>query len=340
MITPVRTFGYCFSYTGGIQKQLKGSLSYYKVQFESIVRSALHFEALGLTNTVVVLLYGRFTQEQYNKAKKKNKIRPDCILEALKWLMTNNNEWQKENIDLEKIREKLQDPTLIDNANIEYNSENNNNIEQTETFEVFFPDGTVSALQGGQENIDKFKELMKAASAHGYTLEFRNDLNKQAVHDFKDNNLINACLLQFPYGRGGINEDRLIEDNEPWHSKNIGIDEYVTHLSKISQPQFHYDLFCLILHNMKIKMQMVKFASYKVRKKVDIETFSEQLTINDVTTAIGARSNGIKIYNKGEKFLSAIDSVTNTIPHSNEATKKLEEMEKHYNIILVQQVIF
>ena len=71
MITPVKIFGYCFSYTSGIQKQLKGSLSYYKVKFESIVRSALHFEALGLTNTVVVLLYGRFTQEQYNKAKKK-----------------------------------------------------------------------------------------------------------------------------------------------------------------------------------------------------------------------------------------------------------------------------
>ena len=44
--------------------------------------------------------------------------------------------------------------------------------------------------------------------------------------------------------------------------------------------------------------------------------------MNDVTTAIRARSNGIKIYNKGEKFLSAIDSVTNTIPHSNEAAKK------------------
>ena len=66
---------------GGVHKQLKGSLSYYKVIFESIIRSALHFEALGLTNTVVVLLYGRFTQEQYNKAKKKNKIRPDYILE-------------------------------------------------------------------------------------------------------------------------------------------------------------------------------------------------------------------------------------------------------------------
>ena len=33
---------------------------------------------------------------------------------------------------------------------------------------------------------------MGNTSTYGYTLEFRNDLNKQAVHDFKDNNLINA----------------------------------------------------------------------------------------------------------------------------------------------------
>ena len=30
----------------------------------------------------------------------------------------------------------------------------------------------------------------------------------------------------------------------------------------------------------------------------------------------------IKVYSKGERFLSAIDSVTNTIPNSNEATSK------------------
>ena len=92
--------------------------------------------------------------------------------------MVNNSEWQKIEIDLEKIRENLKNPTLIDNASIEYDSEINNNVEQTETFEVFFPDGTVTALQGGQENLDKFKELMRVASKYGYTLEFRNDLNK------------------------------------------------------------------------------------------------------------------------------------------------------------------
>ena len=102
MITPVKTFGYCFSYTGGIQKQLRGSLSYYKVKIESIARSALHFEALGLTNTVVILLHGKLTKEQHNKAKQKNKIRPIYILNALKWLIANNNEWKQEHIDIKK----------------------------------------------------------------------------------------------------------------------------------------------------------------------------------------------------------------------------------------------
>ena len=85
---------------------------------------------------------------------------------------------------------------------------------------------------------------------------------------------------------------------------------------------------------MKIKLDMVNYASYRVGKKIDIKTFSQELTINDVTTAIGARSNGIKVYNKGETFLSAIDSVTNTIPNSNDATRKArrngETLQHHF----------
>ena len=46
MLTPVKTYGYCFSYTGGIQKQLKGTLSYYKVNFESIAQTVSHFNVL------------------------------------------------------------------------------------------------------------------------------------------------------------------------------------------------------------------------------------------------------------------------------------------------------
>jgi hypothetical protein len=55
LLTPIKTYGYCFSYTGGRQKQLKGSLSYYKVDIASVARAAMHFDVLGLNNNIVIL---------------------------------------------------------------------------------------------------------------------------------------------------------------------------------------------------------------------------------------------------------------------------------------------
>ena len=55
----------------------------------------------------------------------------------MKWLLANNNEWKQEHIDIKKIEQNLKNPTLIDNSEVEHNSEGNNNIEQTETLEVF-----------------------------------------------------------------------------------------------------------------------------------------------------------------------------------------------------------
>ena len=56
-ISPVRSYGYVFTYTGGKQRQLKGVLSYYKVEMECISKSALHFEIVGMEKHLVTLLY-------------------------------------------------------------------------------------------------------------------------------------------------------------------------------------------------------------------------------------------------------------------------------------------
>ena len=74
LLTPVKTYGYCFSYTGGIQKELKGSLSYYKIHLDSIAHLMTSFDVLGLHNAVVVLLYGNMTSQQKRKAREKSKI--------------------------------------------------------------------------------------------------------------------------------------------------------------------------------------------------------------------------------------------------------------------------
>ena len=261
MVTPVKTYGYCFSYTGGQNKQLKGSLSYYKVEMESIACAAAHFDVLKMHENVVIVLHGKMTVQQKIIARKKNKVRVKKILSAVHWLINNNEEWQKRNIDFEAVKAALRNPVLVDNTSPEDSGENN--IETTESFKVFFPDGHVSSLTGGQKNLDVFQNLVKKAKENGLNIDFQCDLGKQAAADFKDNNLVNACLLQFPYGRGGMHEMRKRGDGSL--TNKMPIEDYVEHLSKVLQPHFHHELFSLILYNISMKQSMVKSAGYKAR---------------------------------------------------------------------------
>ena len=338
MISPIKTYGYCFSYTGGIQKQLKGSLSYYKISKENIVRAAAHFETLKLNCNVIVMLYGNMTPTQYKKAKNKSYIRPEYVVRAIKWLMINNIEWKNLQQHFYRIIAALQDPIFIDNANQQASTtmENDQSIENTETFQIHYPDGSISMMTGGQEKIDDFQELVKEAKQKGYDIEYQSNVMKEAVSDYKDNNLINACILQFPYGRGGMHEQRQKSDGSM--TSNINICEYIKYLSLQSQPQFHRELFTLIVYNMYMKQMMVKTAGWKVRNKMDANLLANELTMEDVNAAIdytkyarGASMNE-NVY-RGRRLLSAVDAISKAIPHTNEAAKQARrkaEALQHY----------
>jgi Helitron helicase-like domain at N-terminus len=322
MLTPVKTCGYCFGYTGGVQKQLKGSLSYYKVEIASIIRGVSHLQVLGLNDAVVVLLYGNMTLDQQKRARQKNKIRVDYVLRAMQWLIDHNIEWKKLNLNVDTIKDSLKNPIMIDNSTTESTAANNNNIEKTESFQVFFPDGTLSSLTGGQESMQQFQKLVKSAREKGYDLNFQCDLMKEAVSDYKDNTLANACLLQFPYGRGGMNELR--QKTNGSLTSAVDITEYVEHLSYVSQPNFHTALFSLILYNLTMKQRMVKYAGCQIRDKVNASALAHDLTVDDMTHAINARQSGIRSNNDlsvASHFLSKVDAVTRAAPHSNEAAK-------------------
>ena len=107
---------------------------------------------------IVTLLYGPMTAEQKSTVKQKSTIWPNHVLRALNWLVQYNSKWKERNINLSKIRESLQQPVVIDST-YAVTSEDSN-AETTESFEVFFPDGSMMELTGGQENINKFKDLV------------------------------------------------------------------------------------------------------------------------------------------------------------------------------------
>ena len=270
------------------------------------------------------------TAEQKRRAERNNRVRPNKLIEAVEWLIANNEEWKMKNhlVNLDRLKEELRSaavkPAYVNASRIVPGSPDHegSNIERTDVFEIFFPDGTAESLQGGQKNITEFQELVREAQRHGYTLEMRCHMLKEAVQDFRDNNLVKACLLQFPYGRGGLHEMRYKGDGS--RTACTDLEQYLQHLSSLAQPHFHQDLFCLIMYNMFMKHQMVRRAGLKLRGSATAHDMANRLTQADIDGAIFGRinspANGPS--RRGQQFLTAIDAIAGAIPHSNEAARR------------------
>lgn len=336
MVTPVKTFGYCFSYTGGLQKQLKGSLSYYKISHETIVRTGAQFEGLGLNNHVVILLYGTFTKEQKKRVQQKYEINTRRIIKAISWLVKHNTNWIPYASMYTNIISQLKTPILYDDstiASMSINHEEEDKFnESIDSFQVFYPDGTVSLLTGGQQNTSEFQEVLQNATKSGFQIEFKMQILSEAVHDYKGDNLVNACLLQFPYGRGGLNEFRMNKKGES--TQILDIAQFTEYISMLSLPQFHSELFTLQIYNMQTKYIMVKSAGWKIRHKLCARLLGLKITKEDIYDAIENTRNATGRYGRGDTFLGAIDAICKTIPHTNEAARiarrNIETMQHHY----------
>lgn len=63
-VSPVHTHGYCFSFGGGAQKNLKGTLTFMRVEERKTCTGLLQLERMGLNKHVIVLISGRMTKDQ------------------------------------------------------------------------------------------------------------------------------------------------------------------------------------------------------------------------------------------------------------------------------------
>ena len=327
-VTPVKHFGYCFSWTGG--KYLEGSMSFFRVKPKSIARSATQLDILGLQKDVVVIYYGKMSKQQKRRADQKSRIRVDKVMAAIEWLISNNSEWQKEGIVLEQLRREVEESKFVyleDQIMMSVEEEQNitsqNNIEKKETFRVYFPDGSLNEENGGQGNIEKFKEMISAMKDNGYEIDYECNFASESVADFKDNNFVTCCPLQFPYGRGGLNEPRIRKKDNSL-SRNVDVQSYIKHLSRLSQRTMHQESFVLILYNMTIRQLMLRSATWKVRNSLTAKQVSTGLTKENLKSALKSRKERQtrRTNMPANKFIDAIDAVAKSIPHTNGATKR------------------
>ena len=153
LISPVKNYGYCFSYIGGANLNLKGTMTFMRVEESSIARGAAQLLAMGLQNTMVVILSGKMTTEQKKMASRS--IRVDKVVTAVEWLCKNNKDWKDVSID--EFKNELEGcvPCVVDRSKT-VESENTN-VETKEMFSCYFPEEGMDDQKGVFENNESFK---------------------------------------------------------------------------------------------------------------------------------------------------------------------------------------
>jgi len=333
-VTPGKGYGYCFSYIGGTQKNLKGTLTFMRVEERKVARAAIHLEQMGLNKHVVVLLSGKMTAAQRSKALQKQVIRSDKVLAAIEWLCKNHKMWKGVNLD--GYRDALDGvmPVVVDKSK-EVDSENSN-VETHELFSCYFPDGATDEHSGGFENKAAFKEYVDEKVRNNFDVELCLDLEKEYMKKGDGDLLVSACLLQFPYGIGGMDETRRKQDGS--YSDYVELEPYLEHISKMSNPTFQEPMVQLITYSLISKQRLLRRARLQTKGKHDIESLANGLVASDVTTACreraaGNRQAGTK---SSKKLLSAVDACSRALPHTNEAARsarcRAEAMQHYYGI--------
>ena len=70
-LSPVRGYGYCFTYVSGKQRNLKGTLTFMRVEKRSIHKVCMQLEQMGFNKHVLVLFSGGMAPYQRKKASEK-----------------------------------------------------------------------------------------------------------------------------------------------------------------------------------------------------------------------------------------------------------------------------
>jgi hypothetical protein len=288
-----------------------------------------------LNKNVVFIFSGKMTAEQRLTARERTAIRVEYVMKAVRGLILINKEW--EGISLEDIEETItrSRPVVYDHSELEEET-GDSNIENQESFSVYFPDNTMTSMHGGQSSAERFNNIVSEAQSQGFEGEIVSELNRDFTSDYIGQSFVNSCLLQMPFGRGGPTEDRIGSDGSLGDS-HIELAEYAEHLSYLSQPQFHHPLFVLKLFNMKLRGKMLRSACQQLGGRRSVASLRSQLDPVNLSNAAAATQHGQTVGSwASHQFIRSVDAMSRALPHTNDAAKqargKIESMQHNFGL--------
>ena len=336
LIQPVMKHGYCFTYSGGQLTNLKGVMSFFHVEEQKVASGLIQVEQMGLNNNIVILLTGKMTAEQWQKATAKGAgIRTEKCLAALEWLVDNHPKWK--DINLQQLCDKFAGrmPVVVDNSK-EVKSENAN-VETEEQFVCYVPDGTLDEQFGGFQDPEAFKQYVDQMHQKNFKVTVHMPMAREFLGKNKDDDFLVATnLLVFPYGRCGMFEDRQLKDGSL--TSNCEHEGFMKHLSLVSQPLCQTQMFQLILYSQISKWRLLKSSRLKLKGEQTVDAIANSLNAEDLSDAIHSRRRGDQFGGTfaSNAFLKQVDATASALPHTDATAKrerqKLEAMVHEFGI--------
>ena len=326
-ISLVRNTGHIISYMGGEDKMLRGWHSMVEVEIRDVHRTlqGLNHKDLNFPDIIAIVLTGPMTAAQLQRAKNKATASKNKMLAALHWFIANNIHYRKkfgDGFDPNLIPEPVivNRTTPVDSVNT--------NIELTEEMNVVFPDATLDETTGGFHNADDFKEVISEINKGNTSVTVTSKASRYVYSDQEDN-FVRAFPKQFPYGTGGRKDLRL---NAKGKKEMLSFRDFLRHINNLSNRNFHTADFSVISWNVLEKARMLYRSALKVKGNPSLQAKIANAQAPDVADFIRNIQEGKINKHRGGNggtgngaerlLLQTVDSVTNPLPHTNEAAKE------------------
>ena len=203
---------------------------------------------------------------------------------------------------------------------------------------VYFPDGTMTNVYGGQESARDFEKAVCDTQSNGFKGTVVSSLNHEFTNAYVNDNFVDSCLLQFPYGRGEIEEPRTTgtDDYKEW---KIELSEYAQLLSKISEPVFHAPMFVLKLFNIKLRAEILQNSCQKLNGYRSLWDLRNNLSMLDFSSAVqckysDSRSSAGNLVSR--QLLRCLESIQKSLPHTDAAARLarqwMDSLQHHFGL--------
>ena len=244
-ITDVQCHSHLLTFKGG-HKGIKGWHSMLKTGTEKKRQVLEGMDRLGsLPDKVIICLTGSFTEGQKQKILNKANIRRHKCKAAMDWLIEHNIQYRQKypnGFDLENVN----NPVILDLSKQSDTHSSNENIEMTEDICIVFPDNTLNEITAGYKSHDELKKVVSNLQNHESFSARVNIPESGFVRDFEKNNFSMSFIRQFPYGYGGLEEIRTLQNGSIGKFQK---DTYIKHITNLSNLHFSEPLFLLVSFN-------------------------------------------------------------------------------------------